>query len=502
MEFEEIHIEDYRWPKFDPELARIQPDAAIVFDGHRFLIDTMDIQTTPANCPMYFWFPFEGSSRPVDFNDIFAGLPPENLIHLSEFSKNLWKHGDTVIPHCVSEDFKPLGIAKDVLRRKWAKRLKLPIFENSLLLVNVNRNFFHKGWDDLFYMLSLVKKQREVQLICHTTTVVDEKWGGCNLKDVAKLYGVDDDVLFTETRLQPSEMNEFWNMADLRVDMSHGEGFGVTAIECRAAGCPQVATNHTTMPEIMGIHDRLVEPASFSYRMGTTWAQPNAAEIARLICSESVKEHHTDGLPEKFSRESIANEWQTVLNRKVDCWKNHRYGYHKQILHKPIQQSAARLCEMMGWSALDVGAYDGEFIEWCLKFNVGCRGLDVAENIGSLSNRVQEHIKIIDSYLDPWPEDYNCVVINSLDNILGHPDPKIVSELLARIQDYNAVMFLDRPVFKWGTTRFNVDQFREYLKTAGLEKRDDLKVLVKKKLPSFEHEVWTLDSVIPKELTK
>lgn len=502
MEFEEVHIENYRWPAFDIELSRIQPDAVIVFDGHRFLIDTMDIEATPANCPMYFWFPFEGSSRPVDFDDIFAGLPPENLIHLSEFAKDLWKHGDTVISHCVSEDFKPLGIPKNELRRKWSKKLKLPILENSLLLFNVNRNFFHKGWDELFYLISLVKKSKEVQLICHTTPVVDEKWGGYNLKDLAKMYGVEDEVLFTEQKLTTSEMNEFWNMVDLRVDTSHGEGFGLTNLEARSAGCPQIVTDHTTMKEILGVNDLLIPPASFSYRMGSTWAQPDVAEMAREILLPDVQGNilAPDTIPKKFSREHIAHQWQSVLSRKVDCWKHHRFGYHKQVLHKPIQQSAARLCEIMKWSALDVGSYDGEFIEWCLKFNVKCKGVDTAENTGSLSNRLSGHINIVQNYSDPWPEEYHCLVINSLDNILGDPDPKIVSELLARIQEYNAVMFLERATFKWGKPRFNPNQFREYLRSAGLEKREDLKILVKKKLPSFEHEVWTLDSVIPNEL--
>lgn len=500
--FVEHHLTDYTADHIDQRISDIQPDAVICFDGHQLLMNLMQMRITPANCPVYFWWPFEGIVRPDYTKDQLNGVPQASMIHLSQFAVDLWQHGDRHIGHAVDPAFRPLPKDDQTkLRKKWAKKLKLPLFHDSFLLFNINRNFLHKGWDRLIYLVKLLKDEHgmDVQLLCHTDATRDENVGGKDLPQVARLMGVGDEVMFTKDKVTPEELNELYNMADCRVDMSGSEGFGLTVLEAYQAGCPQIVNNHTTMPEVLdGEEQCLFEPASWSFHMGTIWADPDVAAMARTLAQEGPPEYNSTP---SVTPEDIAHQWDAVLrNKKYDPWTKCRFGMHHQFRNTARTQSVARLCKSMNWQAFEVGVHDGSFLEWCRIFNVRAFGLDTEENICTIPQGTKDLVRV-GQYTDPWPEDADVLVLTDMQDLLFDAEAGIVDELLQRIQRFDHVVVSLNPCFKWGQRRFNPDQFRTYLESGGLSRNNDAEVILRKKLPNFSHEVWSVSPItLPKDL--
>ena len=316
------------------------------------------------------------------------------------------------------------------------------------------------------------------------------------------MHGVEDKVLFVEKSLSTEELNELYNLADLQIDLSHGEGYGLTVLECGMAGTPQIVNNHTTMQEIKWLagNIKLVDPASYSYRMGTTWAQPNAVEVAEeLELWEGTAAIFSDYGPEReeTAPRAIAGKWEEVLQAKPNNWNRYRYGYAAGNGVHTARQSAAKLCQMMGWSALEVGSYDAAFGHWADIFGVTHKCLETKEH---LAEKPKDQISLVDSYLDDWPE-YDCLVItNSLDQILGPLDQTECLEILSRIQGYDHVLLLAEPCYKWGSERFSDDQLRASMHAVGLKRFPTFEERFRRKAPHFVHEVWSTGLSLPKEL--
>ena len=498
---EEVHTEQYRWEYVDQQISRIQPDVVICFEGHKLLLNLMGMRITPANCPVYFWYPFEGLAVPDYMEEPFKGVPSHQIVHLSNFAADLWQ-GQTVIPHTHHPSYKKLDVDKVQLRKKWARKLQQPLLESTLLLFNINRNFFHKGWDDLFGILKQVRDAGiDAQLLCHTKKTFNESQGGFDLPKLARLYGVEENILFSENTLTPDELNELYNMADVQVDPTHGEGCGLTILEAKAAGTPQILSNHTTMPEIAA-DDIRIEPASITYRMGTLWAQPDANAMAEAIINKEY-EYIPEGVDPRFDLLTIVDQWEQLLSSTYEGWSDHRYGYKAKVGVSAANIAAAKTCQIFKWSAYQVGVYDVDFLEWAMKFNVKCSGIDIVDNIGDISEGVSQIVNIAE-YDSLWNSVRDCLVLTNMQDILcGDPDPQKIDTMMAKITEFDNILLLTEPCYKWGSGRINPDQFRQYLINAGMKRHRALEHKTRSKVPAFTHEIWSkLDLQVPESLNK
>ena len=82
--------------------------------------------------------------------------------------------------------------------------------------------------------------------------------------------GLVDDVIFTG-QVSEESLPLFYNSADLFVFPSLYEGFGLPPLEAMACGCPVIAADTTSLPEVVGDAGMLIPPE-------------NSNELSRLIC--------------------------------------------------------------------------------------------------------------------------------------------------------------------------------------------------------------------------
>ena len=176
-----------------------------------------------------------------------------------------------VLPHGVDFD-----TFVDVPQNEAKKKLGLK--PEDFLVVNMNRNAGRKNWTaTISSFLQLVKRQNmnsSIKLYC-----------GCELKyedgyDLIKIvelecirlkmdvdYVFANNLLFS-TRpfiLTDEEVNNIYNAADVGINTTYGEGFGLTTIEHLYFNRPQVVTNVPALKETIGKYAYLVEPKIYKH---------------------------------------------------------------------------------------------------------------------------------------------------------------------------------------------------------------------------------------------
>jgi len=79
---------------------------------------------------------------------------------------------------------------------------------------------------------------------------------GWNLPGIIETLGIENQVFFTPWidyfSPTPKDLNTIFNCWDVHVLPSSGEGFGMPIAESMACGVPQIATNYSACPEVVG----------------------------------------------------------------------------------------------------------------------------------------------------------------------------------------------------------------------------------------------------------
>lgn len=117
--------------------------------------------------------------------------------------------------------------------------------KNNFIIVFIGRLVYAKGAQDLIKIFPRIKNKRQniKALLVGDGPYRNELEG--MIPDEFK-----DDILFLGTKTQ-QEISEILNMADIFVNLSYSEGFGITVLEAGAVGVPVVATKVGGVPELI-----------------------------------------------------------------------------------------------------------------------------------------------------------------------------------------------------------------------------------------------------------
>ena len=148
------------------------------------------------------------------------------------------------VPHGINADlFKPIP-DNDILLKKRRKELfngkeyEYVIFYNS-------RNVQRKRTSNVIlayrtFCDNLTKEQsKKCVLVLHTEIRCD---AGTDLIAVKEALCPDYDVAFSQAKIPPADMNILYNIADVTINISSNEGFGLSSAESVMAGTPIIVT--------------------------------------------------------------------------------------------------------------------------------------------------------------------------------------------------------------------------------------------------------------------
>lgn len=168
-----------------------------------------------------------------------------------------------VVYHGIENTFKPLPENERLLIRKrmtealGKQNIKINM-EDRYIIGFVGRNQWRKDIYRTVKVFAQFKKDHPKAYLYLHTDPLDSNHDGGNIMDLlaynGQFYGKDYLVpigLNTNTGLPRADMNEIYNMFDVYLSSSVGEGFGLPILEAMKCRIPVIAPNNTTMPELL-----------------------------------------------------------------------------------------------------------------------------------------------------------------------------------------------------------------------------------------------------------
>lgn len=332
---------EYNWKCYPASLKgdlwgfnRIQEFADKKLDGIFILNDLWVVQkylekikkTFAVIPPIVIYTPID--SKELDFMwfehyDIVSKLVVYTKFGYDEIVKTVPEIIPEIIQHGVdSKSFYKLDVPKSELRKKLFSGEKEDLI-NSFMILNANRNQPRKRIDltiEGFAKFS-ENKPKNVKLYLH----MGIKDAGWDILKLAYRYGIDDRLIITSTesvvqQISETKLNAIYNSADVGINTSFGEGWGLVNHEHACTGAPQLVSDHSSLHELYEDCGILI-PAKYPHRNTdslTIGATSDTDDIAAAL--EKIYTDRT--LFEELSRKSIDKftskvySWEYIVQEK------------------------------------------------------------------------------------------------------------------------------------------------------------------------------------------
>lgn len=226
-------------------LREERPDAVVMFTDPRFFTWVWEMEDeVRAVCPLLYWHVWDNDPTPVYNRSFYESTDFVSCLSLKTYGllqdMKLDPKRFNYIPHALPADlFKPLP-EDDVMRFKvtnygpHGKPKKFIAFWN-------NRNARRKHPGDVLNSFKLFLDEvghDEAALMMHTALRDPE---GQDIVAVARQLGIERNMIFSDQQVDPSQLNLFYNTADVTINIASNEGFGLATLESLFAGTPIVA---------------------------------------------------------------------------------------------------------------------------------------------------------------------------------------------------------------------------------------------------------------------
>jgi D-inositol-3-phosphate glycosyltransferase len=225
-----------------------------------------------------------------------------------------------IIPHGIdSDDFYQLPQSKTELRKKWYPDTP-SIYEDSFIILNGNRNQPRKKIEISLMAFALFSenKPENVKFYYHGGV----KDTGIDIIKIATRYGfqkhnrlilssMDNGVQKLSTQM----LNEVYNICDVGINTSLGEGWGLVNVEHAVTGAAQIVPMHSACREIFADCGLLVRPIV-----------PVVFEVANTTGFLGRAEDYAEAMEllynDKNLRNDLAQKAKTKFTSPEYSWKN------------------------------------------------------------------------------------------------------------------------------------------------------------------------------------
>lgn len=187
---------------------------------------------------------------------LYSGIRTANhIISISEHTKQdlmriyrLPADRITAIPLGVSEEFRP--------RDKIACRRELGLPLDSKIVLHVGTPARRKNFPTVCRAFILAKRSvKSLKLVKVGRVTENDNW-------LAASLNLGEDIIVRD-RVPGEQLPLYYSAADVFLFPSTYEGFGLPVLEAMASGCPVVASNSTSIPEVVGAAGMLHDPDEF-----------------------------------------------------------------------------------------------------------------------------------------------------------------------------------------------------------------------------------------------
>jgi len=171
---------------------------------------------------------------------------------------------------------------------------KFPAKDKTFVYFFCGKNNRRKQIDRLLCAYSIVaKKYRDVVLFLKIGDPNNVHGLGLDVGDIVQKLGLQDRIIILDKTsnfldgMSDGELAGWYNMSDVHVSATAGEGFGLTTIESMACGKPVIITDCSTSRELIGEKEErgwLVPVITESYMdYNGLWSLVDINEMARIM---------------------------------------------------------------------------------------------------------------------------------------------------------------------------------------------------------------------------
>jgi glycosyltransferase involved in cell wall biosynthesis len=261
-----------------------QPDAILHFTDPRYWIWLYQMEhEIRQKMPIMYYNIWDDLPFPMYNKEYYMSC--DSLFSISKQTYNINKHvlGPknprhlAYIPHGINTNrYHPLP-ADDANVLETRKKLFGDAQVDYVIFYN-SRNIRRKQTSDIIYafkvfMMKLTPEQRErVRLVMHTQPVDDN---GTDLPAVIRdvTPEVEKYIIFSADRVEAGFLNHLYNIADVSINMSSNEGFGLGTCESMVAGTPIIVNVTGGLQDQCGFMDEegnyLDPDKHFTYEWGS-----------------------------------------------------------------------------------------------------------------------------------------------------------------------------------------------------------------------------------------
>ena len=201
----------------------------------------------------------------------------------------------------------------------------------SFLVLNANKNVRRKRIDATLRVFAAfaADKPPGVRLLLKSS---GSKRDGCDIAAIVQTFGLGERVLMTEAfgmpdALDDDAMNWLYNAADVGINTSEGEGWGLIAYEHAACGVPQILPAHPAAAEYWSGYPGLIGVSTPVDRgrifLAAEIDEPAALDVLeRLYRDEPFREHvglqamEIAGQP-NLAWSMIGRTWRALMNPRL-----------------------------------------------------------------------------------------------------------------------------------------------------------------------------------------
>lgn len=276
-------VDGYGTPEILREIMNIErPDALLHFTDPRFWTWLYQIEREiRQKCPIGFYSIWDDVPYPM-YNKAFyescdwigcISKQTENIVK-NVLGKSLNKPTTvTYVPHGINtETFKPLTSVEDVNKLQHLRRDLFGKKDYKFVVFYNNRNIRRKqtGTVMLAYRAfcdNLPTEDAKKCLLFMHTNAIDEN--GTDLKACKEAMCPDYDVIFSEAKIHPDVLNQYYNIVDVTINIADNEGFGLGTAESLSAGTPIAVTVTGGLQDQCGFVDENGKPVEFNTNWGS-----------------------------------------------------------------------------------------------------------------------------------------------------------------------------------------------------------------------------------------
>lgn len=314
---------DYYSFNFAKQLVnKEKPDVVVVFNDDNTVIKYVN---KIYDCGSIIIPMFPINLLPIDKNNIllFNNLNINNVITYTDFSKNKILEVNpnlkvTSIYHGVHNNvFFPIKDAK-----------KYVGLDGKFVVGQVNTNTYRKRLDlFLIGFAEFAKDKSDVVCLIHS----NNNDIAYDLVNIANDLNINDKVIFSNESVSFEKMNLIYNIMDINVNTSIGEGFGLSLLEGAACGVPVLCPNHGNLKNIWIKGADFIDIERREYVAGTNF-------VGDVISVDNFVNKLNKFYNDRTYLKTKSEESLEQSKSEKFMWKNVAYKVYKVLLNANKQK--------------------------------------------------------------------------------------------------------------------------------------------------------------------